>query len=466
MAAATYFRFVCFQLILLMLLPNPAVPFSIIKSLPGFSGSLPFKLETGYIGVGEKEDVQFFYYFIESEGNPREDPLMLWFTGGPGCSAISGLAFEIGPLQFNLVEYNGSLPTLALNPYSWTKVASIIFVDSPVGTGFSYSTSMEGSKSSDTIHANRGYDFLRKWLLSHPNFIANPLYIGGESYCGMLVPIIVQKISNGIEAGYKPLLNLKGYVLGNPATDRKFDDHSKVPFAHRMAIIPDELYKKAKRSCKGEYIEIDPSNIQCSNDLQAISKCTEGLNHAHILEPRCPPQFHPLNKIAENRRYLIERYGESYKPEFHQFGCRNYNDFLCNIWANNKSVQRALYVRKGTIGVWIRCNKHLPYQKDVESTVSYHFYLNSKGYRALIYSGDHDMYIPYLGTQLWIKSLNLSIVDEWRPWLVDLQVAGFTRGYSNHLTYATVKGGGHTAPEYRPKECYAMFKRWTSQAPL
>ncbi|XP_059456631.1 serine carboxypeptidase-like 1 [Corylus avellana] len=145
-----------------MLLPNPAVPFSIIKSLPGFSGSLPFKLETGYIGVGEKEDVQFFYYFMESEGNPREDPLMLWFTGGPGCSAISGLAFEIGPLQFNMVEYNGSLPTLALNPYSWTKAASIIFVDSPVVTGFSYSTSMQGSKSTDTIHANQGYDFLRK----------------------------------------------------------------------------------------------------------------------------------------------------------------------------------------------------------------------------------------------------------------------------------------------------------------
>lgn len=49
-----------------------------------------------YIGVDEKDDVQLFYYFVESERNPRDDPLLLWLTGGPTCSALSGLAFEIG----------------------------------------------------------------------------------------------------------------------------------------------------------------------------------------------------------------------------------------------------------------------------------------------------------------------------------------------------------------------------------
>ncbi|POO00688.1 hypothetical protein TorRG33x02_033190, partial [Trema orientale] len=83
-------------IIFLVLFTNRVVPSSIVKSLPGFSGSLPFRLETGYIIVDEKEDVQFFYYYVESEGNPRDDPLMFWFTGGPGCSALCGLAFEIG----------------------------------------------------------------------------------------------------------------------------------------------------------------------------------------------------------------------------------------------------------------------------------------------------------------------------------------------------------------------------------
>lgn len=49
-----------------------------------------------YVGVDVNEDVQLFYYFIHSESNPKDDPLMLWLTGGPGCSSISGLLFEIG----------------------------------------------------------------------------------------------------------------------------------------------------------------------------------------------------------------------------------------------------------------------------------------------------------------------------------------------------------------------------------
>ncbi|XP_031283841.1 putative serine carboxypeptidase-like 52 [Pistacia vera] len=79
------------------------------------------------------------------------------------------------------------------------------------------------------------------------------------------------------------------------------------------------------------------------------------------------------------------------------------------------------------------------------------------------------MVVPLLGTEQWIKSLNLTIVNDWRPWFVDGQVAGYTQKYSEHgyrLTYATVKGAGHPALEYYRREGYEMFQRWIHWYPL
>ncbi|KAF7851436.1 hypothetical protein BT93_L3942 [Corymbia citriodora subsp. variegata] len=507
-----FFKWLFVSLIFLdRLLLSSEISMSAIESLPGF-GPLPFKLETGYIGVDEKDDVQLFYYFIPSEGDPQDDPLVLWLTGGPGCSALSGLIYEIGPLRFNKTRYDGRLPSLMLNPYSWTKVSSIIFLDAPVGTGFSYSSRAEGYSTGDKVYARQSRIFLEKWLFSHPSFIENDVYIAGDSYSGKVVPLIAREIleaSNNIL--WRPLINLKGYLLGNPVTDSVFDEGSRIPFAYYKALIPKELYRSAKRNCRGEYVRFNRTCLKCAEDLQTISEvnthrsslltCTSRVSTGHILEPKCDI-YKPSHKLLESRTYMAEIYEKSWRapPEIPEFHCREYYDLLCDAWANNAAVQEALHVRQGILRSWVRCNRSLAYARDICSTVSHHLYLNSRGCRALMYSGDHDMTIPYLGTQSWIKTLNLSIVDDWRPWMVGDQVGGyilnkrmlsdgselltsisflffltgvilhyssrFTRGYSNGLTFATVKGGGHTAPEYLPEECFAMYRRWICQEPL
>ncbi|XP_019083738.1 PREDICTED: serine carboxypeptidase-like 10 isoform X1 [Camelina sativa] len=155
------------KFLLLLFLSHHVYSGTIVKFLPGFEGPLPFELETGYIGIGEEENIQVFYYFIKSEKNPKEDPLLLWLDGGPGCSSLGGLLFENGPLALKSEVYNGITPSLVSTTYSWTKVAemaNIIYLDQPVGAGFSYSRTPIG-KTSDTIEVKRIHDFLQKYYL-------------------------------------------------------------------------------------------------------------------------------------------------------------------------------------------------------------------------------------------------------------------------------------------------------------
>ena len=49
-----------------------------------------------YVGVGEMDDVQLFYYFVESQREPSRDPLLVWLTGGPGCSSFKPFFYGNG----------------------------------------------------------------------------------------------------------------------------------------------------------------------------------------------------------------------------------------------------------------------------------------------------------------------------------------------------------------------------------
>ncbi|OIW14811.1 hypothetical protein TanjilG_05432 [Lupinus angustifolius] len=408
-----------------------------------------------YVGLGETDDdMQVFYYFIKSENNPHKDPLMLWLTGGPGCSSFSGLAYQIGPLKFKIEEYIGSLPNLVLRPQSWTKVCNIIFVDLPLGTGFSYAKNLTAQRS-DWKLVHHTHQFLRKWLIYHPEFLSNKFYIGADSYSGIPAPAIVQEILNGNEKGLQPWINLQGYLLGNPLTTNR-ESNDRISFAHGMALISDELYVSLRRNCEGEYIDIDSKNKMCLTDIHSFDEAR--INLFHILDRYCEDDA-GMQQEALWRRSLFQKFKASFSAHLTvpDIRCQIYGFFLGEQWINDESVRKALHVREGTIGKWRRCYTD-DFEHDISGSFEFHVNLSARGCRSLIYSGDHDAVVPFMSTQAWIRALNYSIVDDWRPWLVNGQVGGYTRTYSNQMTFATVKGSGHTAPEYKPDEGFAMFR--------
>ena len=84
-----------------------------------------YKLTTG--------DKHYFYWMFESRSKPSTDPVLLWMTGGPGCSSEVALFGENGPCKVN-----GEGIGTERNPYSWNTNANLIYIDQPTGTGFSY----------------------------------------------------------------------------------------------------------------------------------------------------------------------------------------------------------------------------------------------------------------------------------------------------------------------------------------
>ncbi|KAG1810119.1 Alpha/Beta hydrolase protein [Suillus plorans] len=86
---------------------------------------------SGYVDVGT--NMSMWFWFFESRNSLETAPFTLWLNGGPGCSSMIGLFQENGPCLVN-ADRNST----TLNPYSWNNLSNMIYIDQPIGTGFSY----------------------------------------------------------------------------------------------------------------------------------------------------------------------------------------------------------------------------------------------------------------------------------------------------------------------------------------
>uniref|UniRef100_A0A803L8Y4 Uncharacterized protein n=1 Tax=Chenopodium quinoa TaxID=63459 RepID=A0A803L8Y4_CHEQI len=408
------------------------------------AGHIAYGAKRQYVPIDEHNAKHMFYYFVESERNPAKDPVVLWLNGGPGCSSLGGLVYEHGPFKFEASGPISSqdLPKLHPNPYSWSKVSNIIYLDSPVGTGFSFSRNTSDYITGDLKTAKNTLIFL-----------------------------------------------LKGYMIGNGVTDKYFDGNAAVPFAHGMGLISDDLYQEIVDVCHGSYLT--PSSETCQSKLDKFDDVTENVNLYNILEQcydfyydegyqcytciddedldnanmkssRSFGKFgHNERRLPVQRKFTDHKISSIWSQVISNVSTLCHSDMAPILWLNNKAVRKAMHAaEESETGRWDSCTDRLTYHRDVGSMIIYHKRLISMGLRVLIYSGDHDMVVPYTGSEAWTRSLGYKIIDEWRPWFTNGQVAGFTQGYDRNLTFLTIKGAGHMVPEDKPREALKFYSQW------
>ncbi|KAF8271692.1 Alpha/Beta hydrolase protein [Lactarius quietus] len=139
---------------------------------PSWAGLLP-------ISPAANESKKLFFWFFPPGPQGSSDDIILWLNGGPGCSSLYGLLKENGPFQWGTGD---AYPTQ--NEQSWTNLSSVIYVDQPVGTGFSQG--MPNAKNENDVAAQL-VGFLQQFLEVFAELKGKKFYIAGESYAALFV---------------------------------------------------------------------------------------------------------------------------------------------------------------------------------------------------------------------------------------------------------------------------------------
>lgn len=145
-----------------------------------WSSFFPEKQIHGLVNIVDDDDM--FYWLFPSRNDPDKDPLVIWLTGGPGCSSELAIFYENGPMNLEKGE-------AVINPNSWNNKANLLFLDQPIGTGFSKGSIFNLPKNEEEVRKHFGI-FITKFYELYPEFKNRPLYVTGESYAGHYIPFI------------------------------------------------------------------------------------------------------------------------------------------------------------------------------------------------------------------------------------------------------------------------------------
>ncbi|KAF2663842.1 carboxypeptidase Y-like protein A [Microthyrium microscopicum] len=396
------------------------------------------KQYSGYLDDDES-DKHLFYWFFESRNDPKNDPVVLWLNGGPGCSSLTGLFMELGPSSIDKnikVKYN---------EYSWNANASVIFLDQPVNVGYSYSD----SPVSNTVAAGQDvYALLTLFFKQFPEYANQTFHITGESYAGHYIPVFAHEILSH----KKRNINLQSVAIGNGLTD---------------GLTQYEYYRPMACGDGGWPAVLDET--ECQSMDNALPRCQSLIESCYASESvwSCVPASIYCNNAMIG---AYQRTGRN--PYDVRKDCEGSN--LCYeeldriaSYLNQDNVKKALGAE---VSNYDSCNMDInrnflfqgdwmkPFHRMVPDLL--------KEIPVLVYAGDADFICNWLGNKGWTEALEWPGQANYQSAsMKDLKVDGDKVGAvktSGNFTFIQIHAAGHMVPYDQPKASLSMLNRWLS----
>lgn len=310
--------------------------------------------------------------------------------------------------------------------YSWHTNHNLIYIDSPVGTGYSFTESDSGySKNQDDIAQNL-LRAIKQFFSLFPYLQKNEFFVGGESYAGKYVPALGYAIhqdskrpTDESDGRTTPKINLKGLAIGNGFTDPLHQTN-----------YGDYLYNLGLIDSNGRqsFISYQNRGIDCikKQDFECAFEVFDELLH------RPDSLIRNLTGFEWNFNYL----------QIEPIAIGQIVHFLLD-----SNTKRAIHVGNTTFHGVNEENIVEPYLKlDLMKSVAHWVAELLSHYPILIYNGQLDIVVGYPLTVNYLRHLNFTGADEYKNaprhiWRVEHEVAGYVKCGGN-LTEILVRNAG------------------------
>lgn len=374
----------------------------------------------GYVMVRPHAHMFYWLYYTTAKVTHYTDrPLIIWLQGGPGMpSSGYGNFIEIGPLTLDQEP----------RPTTWVKDFNVVFVDNPVGVGYSYIS----DNNAKLVENNQeiGEDlvrFLKSFLQNFDEFQTVPLYIFGESYGGKMAVEFAIQLDKEIQ-NRNIRANLKGIGLGDSYISPIDYILNYAPIALNLGLTDKHGYKSIEMLAKQIQVAIEKGDFEEASEIEnkitvAVIEATRGIDIYNIM-------------LESNTTSI---------PKF-----ITYQD-TCNFFMNTV-VKDSLNISKNIDWSYINDDIYHSLHKDlirpVTNTVE--AILNNTNIKVIVYNGVFDFIVNTAGTVNWLDKLNWHGQERWQNASLEaLEINMINEGYVKRvdsLVFYTVLRAGHSIP--------------------